>query len=53
MNLPTAVILLCPCCASAVDAETHDEPQDLHCTTCGQTWSMIVNPDRQHTHSLT
>jgi hypothetical protein len=48
-----AVILLCPCCASTVDAHTDPEPQQLECATCGQTWTMIVDRERQAAHSLT
>lgn len=45
-------ILICPCCASTVDAEAKPEPQTFQCVTCGQMWTMVVDADRQATHSL-
>lgn len=47
------VILVCPCCASPVDAEARREQQDLTCNACGQTWSMVVDLDRQREYALT
>lgn len=47
-----SVIIICPCCASAVDAEAGDEPQEFQCVACGQSWSMVVDADRQATHAL-
>ncbi len=47
------VILVCPCCASAVDAHADPEPQELRCTTCGQRWQMVVEAERLAAYSLT
>lgn len=47
------VILVCPCCASPVDAQAGDEPQQLDCESCGQHWEMVVNAQRQAEHALT
>lgn len=46
------VILICPCCASAVDAHADPQPQTFTCVSCGQTWSMVVDADRLAAHSL-
>ncbi len=46
------VILICPCCASTVDAHAGPHPQPFDCTVCGQTWTMVVDRDRQAAHSL-
>lgn len=46
------VVLLCPCCASPVDAVTGREPVELDCVSCGQQWSMTVDAVRIHAHSL-
>lgn len=46
------VILLCPCCASTVDAQVTAEPQTFECVSCGQTWTMVIDRDRQAAHSL-
>lgn len=46
------VILICPCCASPLDAVSGPQPQQFTCTVCGQTWSMIVDEDRQAAFSL-
>jgi hypothetical protein len=46
------VILICPCCASTVYAEAKPEEQTFECSTCGQTWRMVVDADRQVTYSL-
>jgi transcription elongation factor Elf1 len=51
--MSVTVILVCPCCASAVDAHAADTPQQFTCLTCGQTWSMVVDAERQDTYSLT
>lgn len=48
-----SVIIVCPCCASAVDAEADEKVQHFECVSCGQTWSMVVDAQRQATHSLT
>lgn len=47
------VILVCPCCASTVDAEASPDIQQFECLSCGQTWSMVVDAGRQAAHSLT
>jgi uncharacterized protein YbaR (Trm112 family) len=47
------VILVCPCCASTVDAESGPDQQELICDVCGQTWSMVINADRLEKHALT
>lgn len=46
------VILFCPCCASAVDAESQSGEQVLTCESCGHTWTMIVDAERQAEHSI-
>jgi hypothetical protein len=48
-----AVVLLCPCCASPVDALAGPAPQALECVVCGQHWDMVVDADRQAEHALT
>lgn len=53
---PTAmVILVCPCCASPVDAAAAQTGTEQHfkCLSCGQSWHMVVDPDRLARHSLT
>lgn len=47
------VILLCPCCASTIDAEASPEPQTFECVSCGQNWVMVVDYDRHTAHALT
>lgn len=47
------VIILCPCCASAQDAEDGQEPQSFTCVCCGQTWTMTVDARRHAAHALT
>lgn len=47
-----AVILLCPVCASTVDAVAAEAEQQLTCVSCGQTWVMVVDRERHDTHSL-
>lgn len=49
----TTVILVCPCCASTVDAQARDEMQEFDCLSCGQQWQMIVDADRHAEHALT
>lgn len=46
------VILLCPCCASTIDAQPAEDPQNFECVSCGQQWSMVVDQDRQAAHAL-
>ncbi len=46
------VIVLCPCCASTLDAYASVDPQDFECVSCGQTWTMVVDYDRVTTYSL-
>lgn len=50
--VPVSVILVCPCCASTVDAHVATNPQLLTCGACGQTWHMVVDRDRQARYSL-
>lgn len=47
------VVLVCPCCASPVDARTWPEEQEISCVACGQVWSMVVDAERFAEHSLT
>lgn len=47
------VILVCPCCASALDAEHGPDPQTFQCPACGQHWTMVVDADRHAAHALT
>lgn len=47
------VVLVCPCCASRVDAITRSQPQQLECVSCGQVWTMIVDSARLAEYSLT
>lgn len=49
------VILVCPCCASPVDAQGDrpGRPQQLSCVACGQDWLMVVDADRQAEFALT
>ncbi len=46
------VILICPCCASTVDAVAGPDPQTFTCVSCGQSWSMVVDRDRLAAHAL-
>ncbi len=48
----TFVIVLCPCCASSLDARPQEEPQQFDCVGCGQTWTMTVDADRHQRHAL-
>lgn len=47
------VILVCPCCASTVDARTGVHEQTLQCVTCHQQWQMVVDADRVAEYALT
>lgn len=47
------VILICPVCASPVDAQTGEQPDNFECVSCGQQWSMTVDADRHARHALT
>ncbi len=47
------VILVCPCCASTVDAVADSRVQQLMCTDCGQGWHMVVDADRVAEYALT
>lgn len=51
MNDP--VILVCPCCASTVDADPGDAEQQFECLACGQNWSMTVDAERCAEYALT
>lgn len=46
------VILICPCCASSLDAHSSPDLQTFTCVSCGQTWTMVVDADRIAQHSL-
>ncbi len=46
-------ILVCPCCASPVDAQPHSRPQNFECEVCEQKWTMVVDHKRTSEHSLT
>lgn len=48
-----AVVLVCPCCASPVDAATAAAEQNLQCLACQQSWRMVVDGDRMAEHALT
>jgi hypothetical protein len=47
------VVLLCPCCASPVDAEASIWEQKFLCQVCGQDWIMAVDADRVAEYALT
>lgn len=47
------VVLLCPCCASPVDAEASSTVQDFICEVCGQRWAMAVDAARVAEYALT
>ena len=47
------VIVVCPCCASAVDVEVTKWKQELECVACGQQWSMLIDLDRLAEYALT
>lgn len=50
---PVTVILICPCCASTVDAEVAPHHQSFECVTCGQQWQMVVDEQRHAEYALT
>lgn len=47
---PVPAILICPCCASAVD--TTSDQTEFECVTCGQTWTMTIDLERQAASSI-
>jgi hypothetical protein len=53
--VPIPVVLVCPCCASPVDALAHVTPQStqLFCAACQQNWLMVVDAKRLAEFSLT
>lgn len=51
--MPDQVILVCPVCASTLDAQAEETRQEFECVSCGQTWSMVVDATRHAIHSLT
>lgn len=53
MDVTKKVVLVCPCCASPVDAEAGLEIQLLLCSACGQIWRMVVDAARIAEHALT
>ncbi len=53
IRIPSKVILICPCCASPVDATDTDGLEAEHeCHGCGQRWLMVVDADRHAEHAL-
>lgn len=46
------VIVVCPCCASPVDAPIGDKPDNLDCEVCGQNWTMVVDRERFSENAL-
>lgn len=52
MTVPVPVVLICPTCASPIDAVAQEWTQQFTCVACGQTWTMVVDADRAATHSL-
>lgn len=48
-----AVVLLCPCCASPVDAVAGEQEQALTCDACDQSWRMVVDAARIAEYALT
>jgi uncharacterized protein YbaR (Trm112 family) len=51
-NTMAHVILVCPCCASPVDAQPGETEQHLECTACHQTWRMVVDAERHAEYAL-
>ncbi len=49
--VPVTVILVCPCCASTVDA-ADDGTEAFRCDACGQQWAMRLDVDRLRQYSL-
>jgi uncharacterized protein YbaR (Trm112 family) len=47
------VVLLCPCCASPVDAIAGAQEQSLTCEVCDQSWRMVVDSARIAEYALT
>jgi Zn finger protein HypA/HybF involved in hydrogenase expression len=47
------VVLICPCCASPVDAEAGYGIKDFICDVCDQHWSMVVDAARIAEYALT
>lgn len=47
------VVLICPCCASPVDAEAGQGRQDFTCEVCDQQFSMVVDAARIAEYALT
>jgi hypothetical protein len=50
---PNSTVLVCPCCASPVDAVADPDIQDLTCGVCDQVWQMVVDPLRIAQYALT
>lgn len=46
------VILVCPCCASPLEATPDPCPQAFACENCEQQWTMTVDRNRVLFHSL-
>lgn len=47
------VIVICPCCATPMDAPVDDMQREFECLSCGQAWRMAVEADRFTEHALT
>jgi hypothetical protein len=47
------VVLLCPCCASPIDAVAGRARQDFTCGVCDQRWEMVVDAARVAEYALT
>jgi hypothetical protein len=52
-NTMVNVILVCPCCASPVDAQPGEAEQQFECSACQQVWRMVVDADRHAEYALT
>jgi len=49
-SVPPDVILICPCCAAALDAASSET--EFECAHCGQKWTMSVDAARLAAHAL-
>lgn len=53
MDSNKKVVLICPCCASPVDAETAGlHEQNFTCEVCDQQWTMHVDAARFAEYAL-
>jgi hypothetical protein len=53
MDTNKKVVLICPCCASPVDAQVGHGQQSLQCDACDQQWTMVIDPSRIAEYALT